>query len=72
METIHGGYYVNCGQLEFKKVELGEDTSEFEEIRVGKKRVSIETRSKRPQTEKKPHYGIFISEWRLEKRRFRQ
>lgn len=39
METFHGGYYVNCGQLEFKKVETVEENSEAEELRVAKKKV---------------------------------
>ncbi|XP_065207215.1 ubinuclein-2-like isoform X2 [Planococcus citri] len=41
MKTFHGGYYVNVGQLKFKKVELGDDNSEFEEIRVGKKKSCV-------------------------------
>lgn len=40
METFHGGYYVNCGQLEFKKVETVDENSEAEELRISKKKVT--------------------------------
>lgn len=41
METFHGGYYVNCGQLEFKKIETLDDNSDLEEHKSGKKKVII-------------------------------
>lgn len=41
METFHGGYYVNVGQLEFKKVELGDENSEDDMKVMGKKKVSV-------------------------------
>lgn len=41
MQPYHGGYYVNIGQLEFKKVETVDENSEAEELRVSKKRVNI-------------------------------
>jgi hypothetical protein len=46
MSTAQGGFYINCGALEFKQMEVPEPKSDDDQIKSKKKKVMIKIQLK--------------------------